>query len=68
MFDLAHRFLELKADRPQIFYIWGHSFEFDVDRTWDKMEEFCRLVSGKEDIYYGCNTEILLAAKGWRKD
>lgn len=61
MFALAEQFLTLDADRPQIFYIWGHSFEFDVDRTWDRMEEFCRLVSGREDIYYGTNTEILLA-------
>ena len=61
MFAMAHQFIEMQADRPQIFYIWGHAYEFDIANTWDKMEEFCRLISGKSDIFYGTNREILLA-------
>lgn len=60
MFSLAEEFISLNADRPQIFYIWGHSYEFDIDDTWDKFEEFCKLISGKEDIFYGTNKEVLL--------
>ncbi len=59
-FELAEKFLSLKADKPQIFYIWGHSYEFDIDNTWDKFEEFCKFISGKDDIFYGTNKEILL--------
>lgn len=60
MFKLAEDFLRLKPSKPQIFYIWGHSYEFDIHQTWDRFEEFCKLVSNKDDIFYGTNKEILL--------
>ncbi len=59
-FALAKEFLELETDTPKIFYIWGHSYEFDIGNNWDKMEELCKLISGKDDIFYGTNTEVLL--------
>jgi hypothetical protein len=61
MFALAEQFIESKSDEPQLFYIWGHSYEFDVmdHINWEKFEDFCRLISGKEDIIYGTNTEVL---------
>ena len=58
MFELGEAFLQLKADKPQIFYIWGHSYEFDFENTWDKFEEFCKMMSGHDDIFYGTNREI----------
>ncbi len=58
LFDLANRFIEMKPDKPQLFYIWGHSYEFDQDNSWDKMEAFCRLISGRDDIFYGTNSEV----------
>ena len=58
MFELGEAFLQLKADKPQIFYIWGHSYEFDFENSWDKFEEFCRMMSGHDDIFYGTNREI----------
>lgn len=62
MFDLAERFINLKSNEPQLFYIWGHSYEFDVmdHINWEKFEDFCRFISGKEDIVYGTNTEVLI--------
>ncbi len=60
MFELGQKFIELKTDKPQIFYIWGHSFEFDIHNSWDRFEEFCSLISGHKDIFYGTNKEVLL--------
>jgi len=60
VFELAESFVNLKTDKPQIFYIWGHSYEFDFTQTWDKLEELLKLVSGKEDMFYGTNSEVLL--------
>jgi len=49
----------LRADSG-LFYIWGHSYEFDLfDGAWERFEEFCAFISGKEDIFYGTNREIL---------
>ena len=59
--ELGQKFIELPPDKPQIFYIWGHSFEMDYEGDyWVKLEEFFKLISNKEDIFYGTNKEILL--------
>lgn len=60
LFELGEKFVNLKPESEQIFYVWGHSYEFDVDDSWDKMEEFMKLISGHDDIFYGTNKEILL--------
>ena len=61
MFAKAEEFLALKPDSPKVFYIWGHAYEMDYDSSyWMKLEEFFKLVSGKEDIFYGTNKEVLL--------
>ena len=61
-FELARAFLELTPSEPSVLYIWGHSYEFDIGNTWAKMEELCRLLSGREDIFYGTNREVLLSS------
>jgi peptidoglycan/xylan/chitin deacetylase (PgdA/CDA1 family) len=60
MFELAEIFINLKSDKPKIFYIWGHSYEFDIHNTWDGFEEFCRLISNRDDVFYGTNRDVLL--------
>jgi peptidoglycan/xylan/chitin deacetylase (PgdA/CDA1 family) len=61
MFELGQKFIEMKAETPQIFYVWGHAYEFDIrDRDWERMEEFCKMMSGHSDIFYGTNKEVLL--------
>ncbi len=57
MFALAKEFVEMTPEEPALFYIWGHSYEFDAWNYWEKFEEFCRLVSGKDDIFYCTNRE-----------
>ncbi len=61
MFELGKKFIELKTDRPQIFYIWGHTYELDygVGTTWEVIEEFFKLISNRNDIFYGNNKEVL---------
>ena len=60
LFALASEFVELVPDEPKLFYIWGHSYEFDIDNTWDLFEDFCKLISNRDDIFYGTNKEVLL--------
>ncbi len=60
MTALAKEFVEMKPDKPSVFYIWGHSYEFDISNTWKKFEEFCEFISKRDDIFYGTNKEILL--------
>jgi len=61
-FRLAKEFIELKTDTPKIFYIWGHSYEFDYsEERWGILEDFFKLISHKDDVFYGTNKEVLLA-------
>ena len=61
MMRLGREFVELKPDAPKIFYIWGHSYEMDYRADyWVKLEEFFKLISNKDDIFYGTNNEVLL--------
>ena len=52
--DTKHRVL-----RPcKMFYLWGHSYEFDNDNNWDVIENFAKLAGGHDDIWYATNIEI----------
>ena len=41
-----------------MFYLWGHSYEFDNDDNWCVIEEFAEYVGNREDIWYATNGEI----------
>ena len=57
---LAEEFVALKPTEPKIFSVWGHAYEFDWHRDWHIFEEFCKIISGHDDIFYGTNREIFL--------
>lgn len=67
LFELAEEFINAEYDDLKIFYIWGHSYEFEDDNNWDRIEKLCRLISGKDDILYGTNSEVFLLQKEWEK-
>ena len=59
--EIAEKFLALDTDEPQLLYIWGHSYELDFDESrWTRFEKLCQTLSGKVDIFYGTNREVLL--------
>ena len=58
MLRLGKEFTELVTDTPKLFYIWGHSYEFDIYNRWAEFEEFCEMISGRDDIFYGTNSEV----------
>ena len=64
LFETGKRFLEMEAKTPQIFFIWGHSYPFDAyPNRWEEFEEFCKMMSGHSDIFYGTNKEVLLRSE-----
>ncbi len=59
--SLAKGFVERQADSPMLFYLWGHTYEFDeLDGGWEYIEEVLKILSGRKDIFYGTNREVLL--------
>lgn len=55
---LWKRFMERDFEEMLLFYVWGHSFEFDRENTWDKMEAFCQMAADNENVWYATNIEI----------
>ena len=62
LLDLGREFLALPEaklrDGAKWFYVWGHTYEFDDNGDWDKIEELFRIVGGKKEVWYATNIEI----------
>lgn len=64
LMELAKQFAEQKENAnfwrnaPQMFYLWGHSYEFDNNRNWHVIEAFAEYMGGRDDVWYATNGEI----------
>ena len=68
---LWERFQDAHRNDMRLFYIWGHSYEFDLDHSWERMEAFCEKAGGHADIWYAVSYTHLDVYKrqpwkGWR--
>ena len=64
LMELAKQFVE-GEDSPyfwrrqaKLFYLWGHSYEFDTYQNWEIIEKFAAYIGGRDDIWYATNGEI----------
>ncbi|SNX54665.1 polysaccharide deacetylase family protein [Thermoanaerobacterium sp. RBIITD] len=46
-------------EQMPLFYVWGHSFEFERNNNWREIEEFCKMVAYDESVWYATNIEIM---------
>ncbi len=61
LMGMGKEFTKSKPQEKQILFVMGHTYEFDYDTVnWYKFEEFLKLISGHNDIFYGTNKEVLL--------
>jgi len=64
LMDLAKSFIDKEynkysaGSKPMLFYLWGHSYEFDRDNNWDVIENFAEYIGNREDVWYATNGEI----------
>ena len=65
LFDYIDEFLSFDYDKhfasnkhPRLLKIWGHSYEFDRNNNWDRIEEICRILGGRDDLWYATPIEI----------
>ena len=73
IFELIKTFNEMDLDKmycstrsPKVFYLWGHSFEFEGNKNWDRLDKICAELSGKEDVWYATNIEIYDYVQSYR--
>lgn len=58
--ELGEQFVGLsKKQYLYMMYVWGHSYEFTNSDNWEVMEEFCKLVGNRDDIWYATNIQIV---------
>lgn len=56
---LTERFINEKPwNAPWLFYLWGHSYEFEANDNWNVIEDFSEKIGNREDIWYATNIEI----------
>lgn len=64
LMELCDQFLAPTKNRqPQMFYMWGHTYEFALNNNWHVMEQFLDKMKGHEDIWYATNMEVYQAWK-----
>lgn len=60
--EYVKRFIETDAAacryKPRLFYLWGHSYEFNDNDNWHIIENFAKEIGGRNDIWYATNGEI----------
>ncbi len=68
LMELADEFLNTQPKRDgYLFYLWGHAYEFEDRDNWDVIEKFLAKVSGKEDVWYATNIEIIDYINAYRR-
>ena len=72
LFELADRFLNedptnnWSSTSGNLFYVWGHSYEFRTEEDWERMEKFLEKVANKDDTWYATNIEIYDYVEAYR--
>ena len=68
LMNLAKKFAEgYVGGDPWLFYVWGHTYEFDVRNNWGVIEEFAEYIGSKDDIWYATNMEICEYTKAYQR-
>lgn len=65
LMTLAKDFAEKSYVRPQLFYLWGHSYEFEAHDNWHVIEEFAAYLGHRDDIWYATNLEVHDYVTAW---
>ena len=58
---------ELERRDPMLFYVWGHSYEFEDSGKWHVIENFLKTVSHNDSVWYATNLEICEYIKCFRQ-
>ena len=68
LMELARQFVENPFPFPQLFYVWGHGYEFDDNDNWQRMEELLAfLAQFRDKLWFATNGEILSYVQAYRR-
>ncbi len=55
----------LNLIKPKLFYVWGHSSEFEGNNNWEIIEELFSYIGNRDDVWYATNGEIFNYVKAY---
>ena len=55
-YEANHSYIASRS--PLLFYMWGHSFEFEKNNNWDRLEAICEKLGNQPDVWYATNIQI----------
>jgi peptidoglycan/xylan/chitin deacetylase (PgdA/CDA1 family) len=60
LMELAEKFVGKQNPwESYVFYVWGHSFEFNNNLSLDLLKNFFDVVARRDDVWYATNIEIV---------
>ncbi len=67
--DLPALWTEFLANKAadKLFYLWGHSYEFDRDNNWEILEKFAAVAGQEATVWQATNQEICEYLRAWRE-
>ena len=67
LMPLCDRFLADGANwNSKLFYLWGHSYEFEAYDNWRVISSFAKKMGGHKDVWYATNIEIVDYVNAYR--
>lgn len=49
-----------------LFYMWGHSYEFEDRKEWDKLERWAEKTAQTSNLWHGTNGQVYDYVTAWR--
>ena len=67
LMQLADNFLaQDRYQHPKLFYLWGHTYEFDMDNNWEVIEKFAEYIGNRDDVWYANNMQVYEYVEAYR--
>lgn len=67
LMELADRFLASDPQSCELFYLWGHSYEFEANNNWEVIENFAAKMAHNDTIWYATNLEIFSYVEAYKQ-
>jgi hypothetical protein len=64
---LWEQFKSATQTAGKLFYLWGHSWEFEDDRNWDHFEKFSAAAGKDEETWHATNYQVYEYVSAWRR-
>ena len=55
--ELAKGFIDARADKDMLFYVWGHGYELDIFNLYDRLESIVEMMRDS-DVSMVTNSEF----------